>query len=176
MLPAWLSSYGETPALAGERRFSFEFEGATVSGVIDRVGKVTSGGSQITDYKTGKARGVKADESLQLGIYSLAVNRADELAEFRPVKAVELAFLKERDQSGSVKRVQMGFNSHARDEFEITMASRLSGLVAQIHELLETEVYRPSPSAVCRYCDFKPLCPLWPEGRELFPVLPEARP
>ncbi len=168
MLPMWLSTYGEVPALAGERRFTFELDGASVTGIIDRVGRVLSGGSQITDYKTGKARGTKAEESLQLGVYFLAVNRADELAEFRPVKAVELAFLKDRTKEGSMARAQVGMNSRDREQFERGMVERLSGLIDRIRELLRTERYRPNPAANCRFCDFKALCPLWPEGQELF--------
>ncbi|MGH2555569.1 MAG: RecB family exonuclease, partial [Actinomycetota bacterium] len=169
MLPAWLLAYGQTPALAGEIRFGFEFEGATVTGAIDRVAVVKSGGSQITDYKTGKARGGQPEENLQLGIYYLAVNRAEELAAYRPVKAVELAFLKEGLNSSRFY-TQLAMNSQAQQQFGETMAARLTGLIEQIRELLHTEVYRPSPQAECRYCDFKTLCPLWPEGRELFPV------
>jgi superfamily I DNA/RNA helicase len=175
MLPTWLVMYGDTPALAGEIGFEFEFEGATVSGAIDRVGVVKSGGSQITDYKTGKARGGPAEENLQLGIYYLAVNRAEELAAHRPVKAVELAFLKESIDSRNF-RVQLGMTSKAQQEFGQKMAERLSGLIGRIRELLRTEVYRPSPEAECRYCDFKTLCPLWPEGRDLLPVSAGGQP
>ncbi len=175
MLPTWLVMYGQTPALAGENRFNFEFAGATVTGAIDRVGEVTSGGSQITDYKTGKARGGPAEENLQLGIYYLAVNLAEELAQSRPVKAVELAFLKE-DINSKRFTAQLGMNSKAQQEFGEKMAARLAGLIEQIRELLRAEVYRPSPQAECRYCDFKTLCPLWPEGRDLFPVASVARP
>ena len=53
IIPAWLREYGESPALAQELRFEFEFEGATVSGYIDRVGTAEDG-TIITDYKTGK--------------------------------------------------------------------------------------------------------------------------
>jgi PD-(D/E)XK nuclease superfamily protein len=67
-------------------------------------------------------------------------------------------------------------NAKAQEEFRERMGARLSGLIEQIRDLLRTEVYRPSPEAECRYCDFKTLCPLWPEGRELFPVTTEARP
>ncbi len=174
MLPTWLVMYGQTPALAGEIRFNFEFAGATVTGAIDRVGEVSSGGSQITDYKTGKARGGPAEENLQLGIYYLAVNMAEELATYRPVKAVELAFLKE-NVNGRNFRVQLGMNSKVQQEFREKMAARLSSLIEEIRELLKTEVYRPSPEAECRYCDFKTLCPLWPEGRDLFLAASVAR-
>ena len=167
MLPGWLSSYGGTESLAREIHFSFDFDDATVTGYIDRVGEVQSGGSQITDYKTGKARGAKPDESLQLGIYYLAVNRAPELEQFRPVKAVELGFLKER-KDGGIYRAQLGLNSQAQQDYEQKMSERLGSLIARVRELLQTENYRPNPAANCRNCRFKPLCPLWPEGREVF--------
>ena len=167
MLPGWLDSYGRTESLAREIHFSFDYDEATVTGYIDRVGKVQTGGSQITDYKTGKARAAKPEESLQLGIYYLAVHRAPELAEFLPVKAVELAFLKER-KDGGVHRAHLGLNSQAQHDYEAKMSERLSSLIARVKELLRTENYRPNPAANCRNCDFKPLCPLWPEGREVF--------
>lgn len=174
MLPAWLAAYGRTPALAGEIRFSFQFEGATVTGVIDRVGAVSSGGSQITDYKTGRSRSAaRPEENLQLGIYYLALNRADELKGYRPAKAVELAFLKEL-RDGSVVRSQLAMNSSAQHEFAEAMAGRLAGLIHRLEELYRTEVYRPDPQANCRFCDFHSLCPLFPEGKELFPA--RARP
>lgn len=171
MLPAWLAAYGETKALAGERRFEFAFDGATVSGAIDRISGAGDDGCQITDYKTGKSRSAPpAEDNLQLGIYYLAVSRVPELSEFGRVKQVELAFLREKNLEGLVKRVQLGMNSVVQKTFAEEMTVRLSGLIGQIKDLSETETYQPNPAADCRYCDFKSLCPLWPEGRELFPA------
>jgi RecB family exonuclease len=171
MLPAWLAAYGETKALASEIRFEFGFDDATVSGAIDRVSPAGTDGCQITDYKTGKSRSApQADENLQLGIYYLALSRVPELSAFGRVKQVELAFLREKTLEGMVKRVQLGMNASAQNEFGEKMAARLSSLIGRIRELYSTETYRPSPAADCRYCDFKSLCPLWPEGRELFPA------
>ena len=85
------------------------------------------------------------------------------------MRQVELAFLREKNIEGTMKRVLLGMNSSAQKEFGEKMADRLSGLIGEIKELYRTETYRPSPQAECRYCDFKSLCPLWPEGRELFP-------
>jgi superfamily I DNA/RNA helicase/RecB family exonuclease len=171
MLPAWLREYGGSPALAKELRFEFDYEGATVTGFIDRVSGVQTGGTQITDYKTGKSRGKSAEDNLQLGIYFLAVNKAEELAEYRPVKAVELAFLKDL-RDGRIVRVWRAMTSQQQAEFGARMAERLAGLIGRIGELQATEVYRPSTRAQCRFCDFKSLCPLWPEGRELLAVSP----
>jgi RecB family exonuclease len=169
MLPAWFREYANTPSLDSEVRFEFEFEGATVTGFIDRVGQIATGGTQITDYKTGKGRDATAEDNLQLGIYYLGVNQAEELERFRPVKAVELAFLKDV-RNGQIKRVQLGLNSKAQREYGETMAKRLATLVGRLRDLEETDTYRPDARAECRYCDFKTLCPLWPEGQELFPA------
>ena len=51
------------------------------------------------------------------------------------------------------------------------MRERLGGLIERIGTLMETEAYRPDPAAECRFCDFKTLCPLWPEGSPLFPEI-----
>jgi RecB family exonuclease len=170
MLPAWVKDYGETPAVARELRFEFEFDGALVVGVIDRISAVQRGGSFITDYKTGRSRNAeKADDNLQLGMYYLAVNHAEELAPFRPVRGIELVFLRDVDwRSGEVKRAAKGFTSKEEPDYAERMSGRLSELVGRIRELQVSENYRPNPSADCMWCGYKSLCSLWPEGKELF--------
>ena len=181
MLPGWYRLYGETPALAFEVEFTFEFDGAVVRGYIDRIGRVDGGGSQITDYKTGRAHDVgHPEENLQLGVYYLAVNRAEELAAYRPVRAVELAFLRERPprtqaSPGPMALAQLPITPKVRDEYEEAMTERLGGLIGTVRDLLETETYRPNPAAECYFCRFKTLCPLFPEGGELFPAVEAAR-
>lgn len=175
MLPRWFAEYGGAPALERELRFEFELSGATITGVIDRIGPVDGGGVQITDYKTGKSRNVgAADDNLQLGIYYLAVNRAEELAGYRPVRAVELAFLRDRDQSGGIVHRAKPISAGAAPGYEQEMTGRLSGLIGRLRDLRDSQRYRPDPAASCRLCDFKTLCPLWPEGAPLFPI--EVRP
>jgi RecB family exonuclease len=180
ILPNWFSHYGDSHTLAQELQFDFELEGAQVVGYIDRIGGVERGGSVITDYKTGKARDVmNPQDNLQLGMYYLAVERAEELARFRPVRAVELAYLKEepkRDQAiaAPMAVAQLAITPKIRNDYEAQVAERVSGLIGRVRELIETETYRPNPKADCYFCRFKPLCPLFPEGAELFPA--EQRP
>jgi RecB family exonuclease len=174
MLPAWFRDYGEPEAvaLAREIGFEFDFDGATVRGYIDRIGPAQGGGSSITDYKTGKSRNAtRADDNLQLGIYFLAVDRAPGLERFRPVKGIELVFLRDVDwRTGAIARQSKGFSPREHGEFREAVQERLSGLIGRVRSLIETESYRPNPAANCRFCDFKTLCPLWPEGKEVFPV------
>jgi len=170
MLPAWFAEYGAATALGQETHFEFPFAGATVSGKIDRIGPAGKG-VLITDYKTGKARNAPdAEENLQLGIYALAVKLAEELAGFNPVKAVELAFLRDRDyQTGAVKRTVMALTSDTGPAYEQEMSERLGALIERLTALQLSEVYTPNPEAACRFCSFKTLCPLWPEGAPVFP-------
>lgn len=172
MLPAWMRDYGVAPALATERRFEFEFEGATVTGYIDRIGEVQGGGSQITDFKTGKKPwGEKANQNLQLGVYYLAVNHAEELAPYRPVRAIELAFVRHVERwGGEMGRIAMGITPANEPAYSDDMTERIRDGIRRVRELYGSERFRPNPSANCRYCDFKQLCPLYPEGQELFPA------
>ncbi len=173
MLPNWFGEFAGEPALGTEKAFSFDFDGATVVGRIDRIGSILAGGNKITDFKTGKAeRAGKAEENLQLGVYYLAAHEAEELAEYRPVRGVELVFLRGHWKTGEPEHRawQVGENSAKDERYQEVMRARLSGLIEHIHELIETELYRPRTSAECFGCDFKTMCPLWPEGRELFPV------
>ncbi len=171
MLPAWVAEFGDVPALATERRFEFEFDGANVVGFIDRIGGAPGKATIISDYKTGKSRSAgKAEENLQLGVYYLAVNQAEDLAEFRPVKCVELVFVRDQDwKTGQIKRLAKGFTNDGVAGYEQAVTERLSELVGQLRERHRDETWRPNPAANCRFCEFRTLCPLYPEGRELFP-------
>jgi RecB family exonuclease len=171
MLPNWFAEYSTKPSLATELRFTFEHDGAMVVGRIDRIGEIVSGGYRITDFKTGKPDNApKAEESLQLGIYYLASEESDALEAFRPIRRVELAFLRGHWKTGELEPRAWQGDSKGEEAYQIRMRERLSGLVAQVRELNETERYRPSTQAQCWGCEFKTLCPLWPEGRDLLPV------
>src|SRR4029078_2799952 len=95
MFKSWWLEYGEELSLGNEVRFEFDFEGTTIVGVIDRIGPMPGGGPRITGLKTGNPdHAPTREESLQLGICYLAVKESDDLAEYRPVRQVELAFIK----------------------------------------------------------------------------------
>src|SRR5947199_6323104 len=147
--------------------------GGTVTGFIARISDVKAGGYRITDYKTGKSeKAGKPEENLQLGVYALAVDEVDELEEFRPVRGVELAFLrgKKADRS-KVERVQFMPTASNGERYREEMRERLGGLIHRVGELYGSGEFRPSTQADCHWCDFKSLCPLCPEGAPLFPEL-----
>ena len=149
----------------------FEYEDATINGVIDRIGPILSGGTRITDFKTGNPdRAGKVEENLQLGIYYLAVLECEDLAAFRPVRAVELAFLKGDWRTGDLVPKVWQVSQRSEEQYQTNVRVALSQLIAEKKRLNDEEVYRPRPEADCYWCDFKTLCPLYPEGAT--PLLP----
>jgi RecB family exonuclease len=170
MLPNWIDSYGRLPADATEVEFTFGFEGAVLKGKIDRIGPHEQG-YRITDFKTGKPeKAPKAAESLQLGIYYLGVMLSPELERYRPVRAVDLSFLRGDWRSGQIPPHAWPVSPAGEDEYQARMRERLSALIARIRELDDSGTYRPNPAADCFFCDFKSLCSLYPEGQPVFPV------
>jgi superfamily I DNA/RNA helicase len=174
MLPNWFERYGPHPASATERGFEFDYEGASIVGYIDRIGPDPAGfpGSRITDYKTGSAdRAPKANESLQLGIYYLAVLESEEMKEFQPVSGVELSYLKGDWRTGELVTREWTVGTPDREEaYQDVMRQKLSGLVGELKRLNDSGSYRPNYQANCFFCEFRSLCPLFPEGRPLFDV------
>ncbi len=170
IIPNWFEEYGSNPAIESEVRFEFEHDVATVTGFIDRIGPILSGiGNRITDFKTGNPDNAdKTEDNLQLGIYFLAVQRAEGLERFHPVRAVELSFIK-GDWKKRLVRAGKQFSERKAPEYEEKVTERLSELIADLKHLNETEVWSPNPGANCRFCSFQPLCPLYPEGQPLFP-------
>ena len=171
LVPNWFSRYDDPPATATEQTFEFPFEGALIRGKIDRIGAGPSGGTRITDYKTGRSDGApRPADSLQLGIYYLAVDECEELAVHRPVEAVELAYLggKRTDPALDVKEWPV-----SRDEeeaYKTRMRERVSALIARIRELEGERRYVASTKANCFFCRFQPLCTRYPQGGAVFPI------
>ena len=171
MLRNWFETYGDTPALGIEQFFEFAFEGVTVIGYIDRIGPSVKDGTTITDFKTGKSDNAgPPKDSLQLGIYYLAVQESEALAQFKPVRTVELAFLRGNWKRQDIDFRKMPINPREEEQYQADMRERLAGLIQRKKDLNESEVYRPNPYANCRFCDFKSLCPLYPEGQPVFPI------
>lgn len=171
----WFTRYAEPPATATERGFAFEFGGARIRGKIDRIGPVPEGGTRITDYKTGRSDSApKPAESLQLGIYYLAVNEDDDLAEHRPVEAVELAFLGGTKADPSLDVKEWSVSEDVEEDYKERMRERLGGLIERIHGLNEERRYLANTKASCFFCRFQTLCSRYPQGGAVFPIQARA--
>jgi superfamily I DNA/RNA helicase/RecB family exonuclease len=169
----WFDRYAATPATATEQSFSFPFDGAVLRGKIDRIGAGPGGGTRITDYKTGRSDNApKAGDSLQLGIYYLAVTECDDLAQHRPVEAVELAFLGGKRSDGALDVREWPIAEEAEADYQTRMRERVSELIARIRRLDAERRYVASTTASCFFCRFQTLCTRYPQGAPVFPIAP----
>jgi superfamily I DNA/RNA helicase/RecB family exonuclease len=140
-----------------------DVDGHTIRGRIDRVAKVGNG-LVLSDYKTSRnaIAWQEAKESLQLAIYYRAAQVYDDLRRHGEPRSMQLVYPGIRYEDprdggiGCAKRYQ------TPEEAEEVLRK-----LASILEAAADEQFAPSPEADCRWCHMKPLCPRWPEGREI---------
>jgi superfamily I DNA/RNA helicase len=145
-------------AAVAETSFKVELDGHRIAGRIDRVDKIGKN-LVISDYKTSKSpvSWDEARESLQLAIYYLAARSVPELSSLGEPASMQLVYPNAPLTKDGVQR-----RCQKPEEAERAL-ERLPGLM----EAVLAEDFRPNPEADCRWCKFKPLCPLWSEGKEL---------
>nr|MBA2600860.1 ATP-dependent helicase [Actinomycetota bacterium] len=145
-------------AVVAETSFKVELEGHRITGRIDRVDAIGRN-LVISDYKTSKSTvsWEEARESLQLAIYYLAAREDPDLSALGDPVSMQLIYPNVPPTKGDVQR-----RSQKPEESRVAL-ERLPGLM----EGVLAEDFRPNPEANCRWCKFKPLCPLWSEGKEL---------
>lgn len=145
-------------AAKAETSFKVDFHGHRITGRIDRVDKIGSN-VVITDYKTSRnpVYWDEAKKSLQLAIYHLAAKSDPELAALGEPASMQLVY-----PGAPLSRGDVAKRSQTPEEAEAAL-ERLPVLI----EGVLAEDFKPNPEADCTWCKFKPLCPLWSEGKEL---------
>jgi ATP-dependent exoDNAse (exonuclease V) beta subunit len=145
-------------AVKAEMAFKVDLDGNRITGRIDRVDRIGKN-IVISDYKTSKSVPTweMARESLQLAIYYLAAKNDPELSELGEPASMQLIYPNVPVSRGEVQR-----RCQTPEEAE-TALKRLPELIEGVLK----EDFRPNPEADCTWCKFKPICPLWSEGREL---------
>lgn len=137
-----LTEQAPTPIFL-ERGFTIKIDDIVVRGRVDRIDEV-EGGVEIIDYKTGNPKTEKdlsATDKMQLMLYQLA---AKELFGLEP-KRLTFHYLKD----------------HSRVSFLAT-DDELSALKDKIRKqitAIRARQFDPTPGFMCRYCDFKDICP-----------------
>jgi hypothetical protein len=84
------------------------------------------------------------------------------------VRSVELAYLRGDDRDGTMPALAWPVSPAGEEDYQRAVRERVSELIDRVRELDPLGTYRPNPHADCFFCDFKTLCPLYPEGRPLF--------
>ncbi len=122
-----------------------------LSGKIDRIDKLGSGTIEVIDYKTTKKlpSQVEADKDLQFSIYCLAVfNRWPNLA-VKDYEDIKLSFhYLKHGEVLSTKRTKAQLENAKEEVWQ-----RIYGI--------EQEKFKPIPSALCDWCGYKKICPMW---------------
>ena len=142
-----------------EHTFTIDVDGTVIKGRIDRV-DAKGRNLVVSDYKTSRREidWNRAKESLQLAIYYKAAKEDETLAKMGHPVSMQLVY------PFNVVRGDVSKRCQTPEEAEAV----LKGLPAILDGIL-AEDFAPSPEADCMWCKFKPVCPLWPEGRELQP-------
>lgn len=122
-----------------EQRFGFDVDGSKVVGRIDRVDEEDDG-YVVVDYKTGRPKTQNAaDESLQLSIYALAMNKQ------KPVK--RLVFQNLQDNS----TVESSRSPEQLQETEFQIVEVGAGIARGEFEA--------KPDKHCVWCGYREICP-----------------
>jgi superfamily I DNA/RNA helicase/RecB family exonuclease len=159
MIERYIQYLKPTEAAKAEIGFKVDLEGHRITGRIDRVDTVSGNKVVVTDYKTSRNPlwFDEAKRSLQLAIYHLAAKSDPELAALGEPSSMQLVY-----PGAPLSRNRIATRAQTPEEAEEAI-KRLPGLM----EGVLAEDFRPNPEADCQWCKFKPLCPLWAEGKEL---------
>lgn len=131
--------------IAVERRFYIDIEGIKLSGFIDRIDKLDSGGLSIVDYKTNQGLFTQDDleSNLQLTLYQLAT----EQTWFLPVERLTLYHLRTNTPCSCLPRGEKQLNEAKR-------------LVLEVAENIAGQRFPATESQYCP-CDFPEHCPYY---------------
>jgi RecB family exonuclease len=129
-----------------EYAFNFEVDGVPVTGRIDRVDKLPDGKLSVLDYKTGKKLATgRLEIDAQLTMYQLACEKMLG-AEVGELVFYHLPTLKQ----------------HRAARRPPALVEELTARIVTTAESITKEKFEPRPAeAVCRWCDYKPICPIF---------------
>ena len=149
--------FEEDRTVAVEKRVGFPIDVAgqeiRIEGYIDRLALGRDGAFEIHDYKTGKTLPAQADvdEDWQLALYDAAVRH-----EWPDTKEVRLVWHYVRHGKSLVSR-------RSPEQLE-ALKREVSALVATIKSDHE---FSPKQSALCDWCEYKDLCPLFAHAEKV---------
>jgi RecB family exonuclease len=129
-----------------EYGFTFEVDGVPVTGKVDRVDKLPDERLSIIDYKTGKALvGGRVEADPQLTMYQLACEQ------LLGMKVAKLSFYH-----------LPSLREQIVERHEDSLVEGLKKKIVVTAEKISAGTFEPKPSeSVCRWCDYKPLCPVF---------------
>jgi len=154
-LRAFVEKQGRTEILplSMETSFSLDLGEVLLEGRIDQISPMTPRAGEnkdiveLIDYKTGKPRSQKdADGSLQLSVYALA---AQEELKLKPRRLTFYCL----SNNQTVHTARTDSDLKALRTRVLTVADQIRG-----------NQFPPAPGFVCKFCDYRPICPAHEEN------------
>lgn len=141
----------ENPAsihpIGTELTVAAHFDHVFVRGIIDRLERTPEGDFVVVDYKTGKPPSPRFASGMMSGVEFYAT-ACEAILGVRPVR-IELLYL-----AKPIRYSQSTTNTMTR-----SVQQRAKGVWTAIEKSAKVGVFRPNPSKLCDWCDFRAYCP-----------------
>lgn len=153
--------------VAVEKRIGFELgvegESYRIEGFIDRLASGADGAFEIHDYKTSKTLPSQADVDAdrQLAVYDIAVRDHWKVPDEQEVRLV-----------WHYVRHGRSLTSRRSPQERAALRDELAALIAAIKH---DHDFAPQKTALCDWCEYRDLCPLFAHAEKLRPLLAEQR-
>ncbi len=141
-----------------ELRLEAQVGSLALRGIIDRLELDADGELVVTDYKTGRAPGVKYEQSRLAGVHFYSFLCSEVLGR-RPV-AIRLMYLR----TGEVITATPSAQSVK------FLTTRTTAVWKAVEKACQTGDFRPKQGALCTSCAFQPWCPAFGGQPELAAV------
>jgi putative RecB family exonuclease len=157
-------------AVGVELTLEADVTGLRLRGIIDRLDVTDDGELEVVDYKTGRVPSVNQEQQRLGGVQFYAL-LCEQVLGRRPSR-IRLMYLREPLVIEAVPSEQAVRGTR----------QRTSAVWSAIERACESEDFRPRPSALCNWCSFRSLCPIYggdpalaSEFTAASPVAPVAR-
>jgi putative RecB family exonuclease len=136
-------------AVGMELTLEAEVDGVCLRGIVDRLDVTPEGDFVVVDYKTGRVPSV-IQEQQRLGGVQFYALLCEAVLGRRPA-FVRLMYL----------RGPLVIETAPSDQAVRGTRQRANAVWTAIERACEAEDFRPRPSALCGWCSFRPLCPVY---------------
>jgi putative RecB family exonuclease len=157
-------------AVGVELTLEADVGGLRLRGIIDRLDVTADGELEVVDYKTGRVPSVNQEQQRLGGVQFYAL-LCEQVFGRKPSR-VRLMYLRE----------PLVIEAEPSDQAVRGTRQRTAAVWSAIERACEHEDFRPRPSALCNWCSFQSLCPIYggdPARASEFtgtaPVVPVAR-
>jgi putative RecB family exonuclease len=136
-------------AVGVELTLEADVAGLRLRGIIDRLDVTADGELEVVDYKTGRVPSVNQEQQRLGGVQFYAL-LCEQVLGRRPSR-VRLMYLSE----------PLVIEAEPSEQAVRGTRQRTSAVWSAIERACEHEDFRPRPSALCNWCSFRPLCPIY---------------